>query len=77
MTHFIVFYSRGAHRPPIIEPIEDYDEAVRRLFAAEREVQGDPSRGVVMLAAESEDDLRRTHTHYFESLEDMLRLVTG
>ena len=53
--------------------IEDAAEAVRRLLEAEHALAGDRSRGVVMLVADDEDDLRRTHAHYFASLEELLR----
>ena len=72
MSHFVVFYSRGRDKP-IIERIEDHDEAVRRLLEAEHELADDPSRGVVMLVADDEEDLRRTHAHYFSSIEELLR----
>ena len=75
MSHFLVFYRRGASEESVVERIEDSDEAVRRLLEAERDLADDPSRGVVMLVADDEDDLRRTHAHYFSSIDDLLRPV--
>ena len=73
MINFLIFYTRGRDSEPVIERIDDHDEAVRRLFKAERELANDPARGVVMLVADDEADLRRTHAHYFFSLEELLR----
>jgi hypothetical protein len=73
MSHFLVFYSREQSEGPRVERIEDSTEAVRRLLAAEHALADDRSHGVVMLVADDEDDLRRTHAHYFASVEDLLR----
>jgi hypothetical protein len=59
-----------------VERIEDPREAVRRLLEAERSIAGDPGHGVVMLVAKDEDDLRRTHAHYFSSFEELVRQAT-
>jgi hypothetical protein len=72
MSNFLVFYTRGQSTEPVVERIDDHDEAVQRLLEAERELAGNPARGVVMLVAEDEDDLRRTHAHYFLSIEELL-----
>lgn len=73
MSHFLVFYSREHSEDPRVERIEDAAEAVRRLLEAEHALAGDRAHGVVMLVADDEDDLRRTHAHYFASLEELLR----
>lgn len=73
MSHFLVFYSHEHSEDPRVERIEDAAEAVRRLLEAEHELAGDRSHRVVMLVADDEDDLRRTHAHYFESFEELLR----
>jgi hypothetical protein len=73
MSHFLVFYSREQSEEPRVERIEDSTEAVRRLLQAEHALAGDRSHRVVMLVADDEEDLRRTHAHYFESVEDLLR----
>lgn len=73
MSHFLVFYSREHSEDPRVERIEDASEAVRRLLEAEHALSGDRSNGVVMLVADDEDDLRRTHAHYFASFEELIR----
>ena len=73
MSHFLVFYSRQPSVETVVQEYADPEDAVRHLLYAERELGGDPSRGVVMLVADSEEDLRRTHSHYFASIEELLR----
>ena len=77
MSHFLVFYSRKRAEVPRVERIEDSAEAVQRLLEAERGIAGDPLHGVVLLVAEDEDDLRRTHSHYFSSVEELVRQAAG
>ncbi|MDQ1295754.1 MAG: hypothetical protein QG608_3641 [Actinomycetota bacterium] len=47
--------------------------ALRARFAAEREYHDQPGIEVVVLNADSEDALRRTHRRYFESVEEIMR----
>ena len=72
MSHFLVFYSRNRNDDPRVVLVEDERDAVRQLLEAERRLADNPSQGVVMLVADNEADLRRTHSHYFESIEDLL-----
>ena len=72
MSHFLVFYSRNPGDEPRVVLVENEADAVQQLLDAERLLAHDPTHGVVMLVAENEDDLRRTHAHYFESIEDLL-----
>jgi hypothetical protein len=77
MSNFLVFYSRKRQEEPRVERVDDSDEAVRRLLDAERKLAGDPLHGVVLLVAEDEADLRRTHSHYFSSVEELVRQAAG
>ena len=43
-----------------------------RLFELEDELADDPDRGVVLLVAEREEDLRATHGHYFATVDELL-----
>lgn len=76
MTNFLVFYSRTSNEPRV-ETIADDTEAVQRLLEAERELANDPLQRVVLLVADDLDDLRRTHAHYFTSIDDLLRQPVG
>jgi hypothetical protein len=72
MSHFLVIFDRQKHVEPLIERHEDPAAAVARLFEVEGELRGDQSRGVVLLVADDESDLRRTHSHYFKTVEELL-----
>ena len=76
MSYFLVIFDR--HRRKIdteVERIEDPDRAVRRLFELEEQLQTPGDRGVVLLVADDEEDLRRTHAQYFKSFDELLELA--
>jgi hypothetical protein len=77
MSHFLVTFHRRRVAPPHVERIEDPDEAISRLFESEKRLRNDPDRDVVMLVADSEDELRRTHAHYFKSFDELMELARG
>lgn len=79
MSYFLVIYDRRRQRDPDVEQIADGDEAQKRLFEIEDELRADPDRGrgVVMLLAEREEDLHKTHGQYFERVDDLSRAVTA
>lgn len=70
MTLFLLTFDRRKHEASV-EPIGD-DRVLERLFEAERVVRGNPNAEVVLLTAADEDDLRRTHSRYFESVDELL-----
>lgn len=47
------------------------DAALARRFELERQEREHPEKEVVMLGADSEADLRRTHARYFDSVEKL------
>jgi len=75
MSFFLLTYTRGASdEEPTIEVFEDAAQAMERFVAAERQHRNsNDSRGVVLLVADDEATLRRTHSHYFpgETLETL------
>ncbi len=75
MSHFLVIYDRRRQGPPKVERIDDARAAQLRLFELEDELRGDRDRGVVMLMAEREEDLHRTHAHYFKTRDELLEHV--
>lgn len=75
MSHFLVIYDRKRRAEPQIERIEDAHEAQSRLFQIEDELRGDPDRGVVLLVAEREEHLRKTHGHYFKSVDELMEFA--
>jgi hypothetical protein len=70
MSYFLMRYTRLGREDPIIERFEDSDEALERLSEEEKRVRG-TNEGVVLLVADDEADLRRTHAHYFQSLNEL------
>jgi hypothetical protein len=73
MSFFLLTYSRGNDEESTVESFDDPAEAMERFVAAERHHRAhDNGRGVVLLIADDEETLRRTHSHYFESLEEAL-----
>jgi hypothetical protein len=62
------------HRRKLAEPILadlDPDEALVRLLEAEDALRGSDF-GVVLLVADDEEALRRTHSQYFETFDELL-----
>jgi hypothetical protein len=76
MSHFLVIFDRTKPGDASVERIDGAHEAQLRLFQVEQELRDDPDRGVVLLVAEREEDLHRTHGHYFKSLEELTQLAT-
>ncbi len=74
MSHFLVIFDRKRRRDPDVERIEDASEAQERLFEMERVLRHDPERGVVLLIAEREEDLSKTHGQYFKAVDDLASL---
>ncbi len=75
MSHFLVIYNRRRGVEPQVERIDDQREAQERLFQIEDDLVGDPDRGVVLLVAEREEDLRETHGHYFATVDQLFATV--
>jgi hypothetical protein len=71
MALFLLTFNRQTRDVDVVE-ITDHDEGMTRLFEAERRLRYEPNLEIVMLAAEDEDDLRQTHSRYFESVEELL-----
>jgi spore cortex formation protein SpoVR/YcgB (stage V sporulation) len=66
MLNFLVVYNRRTGEVSIQEFSADQDrEAIRARFEAEAQHRGEPDIEVVVLNADSEDTLRRTHGRYF------------
>lgn len=59
-------------KPLDIRPFRDATEAMRALFVLERE---DPSRDVVLVRADSSEDVRIAFKNYFTDASDFIRLI--
>ena len=77
MSYFLIIFDRRGSVDPEVIRIEDEDDATTQLFALEDSLGLDGGRGVVMLGADSEDELRRTHGHYFKTDAQLLEARRG
>jgi hypothetical protein len=72
---FLIEYDRKAGRKLTYEQFSDQDRAIAQAKRREIELEHARNGGnceVVLLEAESEAVIRRTHSRYFESLEQLL-----
>jgi hypothetical protein len=71
VTNFLLVYDRAAGQLMRQQEFAISAEAMMARFRAEAEFKGRPEVEIVALAAESEDDLKRTHGRYFFSLVEL------
>lgn len=70
MSLFLLTFHRRKLAPPrLVELVPD--EALARLVEAEEELRG-TEYGAVLLVADDEEALRRTHAQYFETFDELL-----
>jgi hypothetical protein len=74
MSHFLLIFDRR-NRHADVEQLSDGD-IVGRLLKAEARLKEEPWLEVVLLTAADEDDLRRTHSRYFESIDELLETTS-
>ncbi len=72
MAHFLLIYDRSAGKLVRQESYGSNGEAMRARFVAEGEFAGRPEIEVVVLVAESEEAMRRTHGRYFLGLSELV-----
>ena len=70
MKHFLLDYNRATQTLVSITTFEDMGEALAAYSEHEREALG-TEHEIVLLGAESEDDLRETHSRYFYNISEM------
>lgn len=75
MKHFLIVFDRRAGQILRLEEMTSAQEALRERFAVERKHRGETDLEVVVLGADSEAALRRTHARYFENLASLVRRV--
>jgi hypothetical protein len=76
MSYFLVIFDRRRRTEAVVERIEDPDLAVERLFELEKQLaEPGEKRSVVLLVADDEEEIRRTHSHYFKSFDELLELA--
>jgi hypothetical protein len=72
VAHFLLVYNRAAGQLVRSTQYPSDSQALRARFDAEREFKGRPEIEVVVLTAESEEDLLRTHGRYFLGLGELV-----
>ena len=73
MSLFLLTFSRASGQATV-EQIDSAD-VIDRLFEAESRLCDHPQLEIVLLTAADEDDLRRTHSRYFESIDELLEIA--
>ena len=71
--HYVLVYDQRLGR--LIPPIEDFTDSaigMQRRFELERKYREDARIEVVMLSAESEEQIRSTHSRYFKTTAELL-----
>jgi hypothetical protein len=72
VTYTLVVYDRAAGRLLDQRSFTHRSDALKARFQAEREYRGQEGNvEVVVLAARTVDDLMRTHSRYFCSLDEL------
>lgn len=71
MKHFLLDYDRPAGKLVCITTFKDVERALVAYSACERRAHG-TSHEIVLLGAESEDELRQTHSRYFYDIDEMI-----
>jgi hypothetical protein len=78
MAHFLLIYDRSAGKLLRKERFESNQDALAARFAAERESHRGQELEIVVISAESESDLHRSHGRYFMTPEELAkRLVSA
>jgi hypothetical protein len=76
---FLLIYERPKTRLLRMVEFADRGAALDARFAAEREFRGNPDIEVVVLSAESEQEIRQSHARYFQRdgqlMKNLLRLA--
>lgn len=75
MNHFLLVYDQKQGK--LLLPIVKFTDAeggaaIRRRFELEREYGGQPGIEIVVLSAESEEAIRKTHGRYFKTVRELL-----
>jgi hypothetical protein len=73
VQHYLLIYDRRAGKIVRHERFKASDAALAARFEAEREFREEPDLEIVVLGADSWEALRRTHSRYFERVQELAR----
>jgi hypothetical protein len=73
MKYFLLVYDQrsGLIEPPREFPGSSVSSALEQRFELERSYRDHPDIEVVVLSAQSTEDLKRTHARYFKSVREL------
>ncbi len=77
MSYFLLIFSKHTREQPVVERYEDGQQAAEKLLETEAQLRDDPEHDVVLLYAEDEDSLRKTHGSYFLDFDELLETARG
>jgi hypothetical protein len=77
VKHFLVVYDRRQGHIVRHRGYRAPSSALAARFDAEREFKGQSDIEVVVLGAESWDDLPRTHARYFKGVQELAEAALG
>jgi len=69
--HYLLVYDRRQGKVIRQKSFSQPDEALTARFDIEREFSGQPEIEIVVLGADSWEDLTRTHSRYFKGLNEL------
>jgi hypothetical protein len=72
MNMYLLIFDRDHPASVEVKEFRDRTVAIKRLIEAEQLRKENPTLEVVLLNAADEADLRRTHSRYFESIDELL-----
>ncbi|HEV8537272.1 MAG TPA: hypothetical protein VGR87_16330 [Candidatus Limnocylindria bacterium] len=78
MRYFLLVYDRRRHRitTHLEFPFERRDDALAQRAALVREHREDPDLEIVLLGANTFDDLKKTHSRYFKTVDQLAKQKT-
>jgi hypothetical protein len=76
MNSFLMVYDRAKGAVLQLDKFPNQEAAMRQRFALERTNKDNPDVEIVVLVADSVDELRQTHGRYFKSFSDLVRNVS-
>lgn len=71
MPNFLLVFNRRTGEMSDLREFDAYVDAMNARFAAERTHRQEPDVEVVVLTARSEQELRATHSRYFQTGRDL------
>lgn len=74
MPNFLLVFNRRTGERSELQEFANAGDAIRARFELEQSHRGEPDVEVVVLTARSESEIRRTHSRYFETVDELTQL---